>query len=594
MSAAAAATVTPTMKPHANIKHHQHPVPPVRHTPNSSGDYDSSYPANVRKYLRTYGMTPPGVESFEVQSQRCLKLFETKATPLEKFQYLTQLRATNVHLFYRLMAGNVKELTPFIYTPTVGEACQKWHQIYTQPEGMYLSFSDRGHLHTIIQNWPHNVEITVVTDGSRILGLGDLGINGMGIPVGKLALYTACAGIRPEATLPLTVDLGTNNQELLNDPLYMGSRRPKVTAEEEKDFLDEMMAALTEKWPGIVIQYEDFKNPFPSLDRYQHTYTMFNDDIQGTGAVILGGFINACRSTQIPASSQRAVFLGAGSAGVGVAKQLVEYFIKEGGLTEDEARQRFWLVDSKGLVTNDRGDNLAEHKVYFSRTDNEGKQYRTLEEVVEYVKPTILMGLSTIGGAFTPQILTRMAELNDHPVIFPLSNPSSKSECTFEEAIKYTNGTCLFASGSPFPSLEYGGRELTPGQGNNMYVFPGIGLGAILSKAVNVTQDMIYASGDSLAGALNETERKEGWMYPDIRRIREVSVVVTRGVIRSAQKGGVDREIALRALSDTELDAYILKRMYDPFKEGQLVEEELRELVGAVNGNGHATNGTHL
>ena len=465
-----------------------------------------------------------------------------------------------------------------IYTPTVGEACQKWSEIYTQPEGMYLSYSDKGNLHRILQNWPQNVEITVVTDGSRILGLGDLGINGMGIPVGKLSLYIACAGIRPEATLPLTLDLGTSNKALLEDPLYMGSRREKVTAEEEKEFLDELMAALTERWPGIVIQYEDFKNPFPALERYQNTYTMFNDDIQGTGAVILGGFINAVKQSGVAAADQRAVFLGAGSAGVGVAKQLVEYFMNE-GLSEEQAKRCFYLVDSRGLVTNDRGDNLAEHKIYFSRTDNNGQQYKSLEDVVEYVKPTILMGLSTIGGAFTPKILTRMAELNDRPVIFPLSNPSSKSECTFSEAIQYTKGRCLFASGSPFPSFEHNGKMLTPGQGNNMYVFPGIGLAAILSKAVNVTQSMIYASGEALSTSLTPEERSDNWLYPDINRIRDVSVTVTCGVIRAAQKEGVDRELALRSLDDAQLEQYVRTRMYNPFAEGDRVQAEIKELA---------------
>jgi malate dehydrogenase (oxaloacetate-decarboxylating)(NADP+) len=335
------------------------------------------------------------------------------------------------------------------------------------PSGLYLSFEDKGNLHSVIQNWPYDVEITVVTDGSRILGLGDLGVNGMGIPVGKLSLYTACAGIHPLKTLPLCLDLGTSNEAFRNDPLYLGSRRPKVSAEEEKEFLDEMMAALTERWPSIVIQYEDFKNPFPSLERYQDTYTMFNDDIQGTGAVITGGFINAVKQSGVEPKDQRAVFLGAGSAGVGVAKQLTEFFIKE-GLSEEEAKKRFWLVDSQGMVTLDRPGKLAEHKIYFARDDNDGQQFKTLSEVVEYVKPTILLGLSTIGGAFTPAILERMAELNDRPVIFPLSNPSSKSECTFEEAIKYTNGKCLFASGSPFPTLHYKGKDLVPGQGNNM------------------------------------------------------------------------------------------------------------------------------
>jgi len=582
----------PAPQPHANIKPAQHPQHsiPVRQPFLSTGDYDTAYPQEVRRYLRTYGLVPPVTEEFQQQAQRCLKILELQETPIQKFQYLSHLRKTNVHLFYRLLAENVKELCPLIYTPTVGEACQKWSQIYTQPEGMYLSYSDRGNLHSILANWPHSVEITVITDGSRILGLGDLGVNGMGIPIGKLALYTACAGIRPDATLPLTIDLGTSNKALREDPLYLGSRREKVSPAEEREFLDELMAALTERWPGIVIQYEDFKNPFPALERYKDTYTMFNDDVQGTGAVILGGFSTAVKASGVDVKDHRAIFLGAGSAGVGVAKQLVEFFIKE-GLTEDEARRKFWFVDSNGLVTLDRGDKLAEHKVYFARDDNNGQQFQSLARLIDHVKPTILMGLSTIGGAFTPELIQKMAQLNEYPIIFPLSNPSSKSECTFEEAVKNTNGKVLFASGSPFPSLEWEGKMLTPGQGNNMYVFPGIGLGAILSKAVNVTQDMIYASGVSLSSALTEQEKADGWLYPDIRRIREVSVTVTRFVIRAAQKNGVDRELGLRNLSDEELDVYIRARMYDPFKER---ESYLDEISHIVNGHGRKVSGAHL
>ncbi|KZM22301.1 Malate dehydrogenase (oxaloacetate-decarboxylating) (NADP(+)) [Ascochyta rabiei] len=570
----------------------QRPVA-TRQLTTTSGDFCQSNSPDVRKHLGTYGLTPPAVESYDVQAQRCLRLLAMKATPLEKFQYLTHLKASNVHLFYRLLSQNIKELTPLIYTPTVGEACVRWHEIWTQPEGMYLSFSDRGNLRQILDNWPHDVDITVLTDGSRILGLGDLGVNGMGIPVGKLSLYTACAGIRPEATLPLTLDLGTNNKALREDPLYMGSRLPKVTAEEEKEFLDELMAALTDKWPNIVIQFEDFKNPFPALERYQNTYSMFNDDVQGTGAVIVGGFINAVKASGVPVKDHKAIFLGAGSAGVGVAKQIVEFFKKE-GLTEEEARRKFWFVDSNGLVTHDRGDKLAEHKVYFARDDNNGRQYQSLARLIDYVQPTILMGLSTIGGAFNKEILQKMAKLNNHPVIFPLSNPSSKSECTFEEAVLNTEGRCLFASGSPFPSMEYNGKLLTPGQGNNMYVFPGIGLGAILSKATSVTQDMIYASAESLSTSLNKQEVADGWLYPDIRRIREVSVVVTRGVIRAAQQNGVDRASELRDLSDEELDAYIVESMYNPFKDGEQLGEEVAQLVAQTNGVNGVTNGvTH-
>ena len=431
----------------------------------------------------------------------------------------------------------------------------------------------------MLDNWPRHVEITVVTDGSRILGLGDLGINGMGIPVGKLALYTACAGIRPDATLPLCLDLGTSNERYRNDPLYMGSRHDKVSSQEEREFLDEMMAALTEKWPGIVIQYEDFKNPFPALSRYQHTYSMFNDDVQGTGAVILGGFINAVRETGIKPQNQRAVFLGAGSAGVGVAKQLAVYFMKEGGLSEDEAKKIFYLFDSKGMVTMDRGDKLADHKMYFARKDNHGNRVNSLEEGIEYIKPTILIGLSTIGGAFTPKILRRMGELNDKPVIFPLSNPSDNSECNFTDAVEATDGRVLFASGSPFADLEWKNNTLTPGQGNNMYVFPGIGLGAILSKAVSVTDDMIYASGYGLSQSLNDTEIKAKCLYPNISRIREVSVRVTRHVIRAAQKENVDREMSLRNLNDEDLEGYILERMYDPSKERDIIHKELDEMM---------------
>lgn len=435
------------------------------HPPPATGDYDTSHSTAVRRYNHTYGLVPPAVESLDIQLSRCLKQIGRRPQSIDKYLYLSGLRNTNVHLFYRLVTQHLKDMAPLIYTPTVGEACLQWSHNYVQPEGLYISYADRGHIASVLQNWPQsNVEITVITDGSRILGLGDLGINGMGIPVGKLALYTACAGIRPEATLPLMLDLGTGNKELREDPLYMGSKRDKVSAQEEADFLDELMVALTEKWPGIVIQFEDFKNPFPALERYGGKYTCFNDDIQGTGAVILGGIVSAVKQSGVAVKDQKAVFLGAGSAGVGVAKQIVEYFVRE-GLTEDEARRCFWLVDTKGLVTNDRGDKLAEHKVYFSRDDNEGKQYQTLEEVVEHVKPTILMGLSTIGGAFTPDMLTKMSQWHKRPIIFPLSNPSANSECTFEDAIKYTKGRCLFASGSPFDAIEHNGKLETPGQG---------------------------------------------------------------------------------------------------------------------------------
>ncbi|PYH45831.1 uncharacterized protein BP01DRAFT_415352 [Aspergillus saccharolyticus JOP 1030-1] len=564
--------------------------------PSEPSNFDTANPAYIRRYLRTYGLTPPRAESYETQKTRCLAQLALKQTVIDKFLYLSTLRKNNVHLFYRLVTDHLKELTPLIYTPVVGEACQRWSEIYQQPEGMYLSYEDRGNLAAVIANWPQpNVEITVITDGSRILGLGDLGINGMGIPIGKLALYTACAGIRPEATLPLTLDLGTSNKALREDPLYMGSRRDKVSPDEEREFMDELMTALTERWPGIVIQFEDFKNPFPALERYRDIYTCFNDDIQGTGAVILGGVINAVKRSGLPCKEHRAVFFGAGSAGVGVAKQIVDFFVRE-GMTEDEARACFYLVDTKGLVTADRGDRLADHKVYFARKDNDGLQLKTLEEVVDHVKPTILMGLSTMGGVFTPEILRKMADWNKSPIVFPLSNPSSKSECDFETAITNTDGRVLFASGSPFQPMSFtnsAGETRThyPGQGNNMYVFPGIGLGTILSKAVKVTDTMIYASGEALSKALTAEEIHDGLLYPDLTRIRQVSVVVARNVIRAAQAAKVDRETALRNMDDATLDAWIKTRMYDAHTEVLSLEREVGAILASLGGSALSLSG---
>ena len=346
---------------------------------------------------------------------------------------------------------------------------------------------------------------------------------------------------------------------------------------------------------SIVIQFEDFKNPFPSLERYAPKYTMFNDDIQGTGAVVLAGIINAVRASGVHPRDQRCVVMGAGSAAVGVARQIVAYFV-ERGLSEDEARACFYLVDTKGLVTDDRGDKLAPHKTYFSRTDNDGKQCKTLAETVDYVRPTILLGLCTMGGVFDAAILRKMAAWNARPVVFPLSNPSANSECTFADAVTHTDGRVLFASGSPFDPVEWAGRTLHPGQGNNMYIFPALGLGAILARATAVTQSMVYASAKALAASLTYSEEQDGWLYPDIARIRDVSAFVAVGVIRAAQAAQVDREPRIREMSDEELEQWVRARMYDPHAEPAHVEREIKaELQGLANGNGVANgDGPHL
>ncbi|KPI45307.1 NADP-dependent malic enzyme [Cyphellophora attinorum] len=511
--------------------------------------------------------SPPNVGNADVQERRCLSQLRSAESDLEKFIYLSSLRLRQPHLYYRLLVKHFVELAPLQYTPTVGEACLRWSEIYRQPEGLYISYErDRGSLRKLLQNWPQEkVAITVVTDGSRILGLGDIGVNGMGIPIGKLALYVACGGVDPRHVLPITVDLGTNNEDLRANEMYMGSRNPKPPRHDEEAFLDELMEALTGRWPGIVVQFEDWKNPWYTLEKYGPKYAMFNDDIQGTGAVIMAGIITAVRLSGLSVRDHRAVFFGAGSAAVGVAKQIVQYFMAQ-GLSEDEARGLFWLVDRHGLVTKDRGDDLPDHKRYFARDDNGGQQFARLEETAKHVKPTILVGLSGVHNAFHEDLLHNMSSWSKRPIIFPLSNPTSASECTFEQAINATEGRALFAAGSPFAAIKYHGDEYHPAQGNNMYVFPGLGQGAILSQSKHVTQNMVYAAGAAIPDVMLKEEVKAGLLYPELDRKREVGRFVTMRVIRAAQKDEVDRATDLRRMSDDELLDWISKKMYDPFR----------------------------
>jgi len=419
-------------------------------------------------------------------------------------------------------------------------------------------------------NWPQIEEarISVVTDGSRILGLGDLGVNGMPISVGKLSLYIAGAGIRPSSTVPICLDLGTNNQQFLDDPLYLGLRQRRLSGPETTEFMDEFMHEMSVAFPKLLVQFEDFStdNAFLYLERYRNKYPVFNDDIQGTGAVVLSGFINAaklsCAASGRPLTAHRILFFGAGSAGVGVGMQLMSFFTLH-GLSEQEARERIWLIDSQGLVFDGRG-HLADHKKYFSRKDYEGPPITNILDIVDYVKPTALLGLSTIPSSFSPAVIQAMAALNPRPIIFPLSNPVKLAECSFQEAVENTDGRVLFASGSPFTPTEYGGRTLYPGQGNNMYIFPGLGLGSILAKVSSVTDTMVEASSLGLANALTAEEHAAGLLYPRIERIREISAHIAKDVIRASQRAGVDRSTALRAMNDEDLVAFVNKKMWNP------------------------------
>lgn len=515
------------------------------------------------------GLLPPSMEP-SVHKLRCLNQLRSKDKNIEKYIYLQQLKDADTNMFYKLCLDHMPELTPLIYTPTVGDACLQYSQIFRRPDGLFVSYKDKGNIGNVLRNWPRidEARIAVVTDGSRILGLGDLGANGMPIAIGKLSLYVAGAGIRPSSTVPICIDVGTDNKAFLEDPLYLGLRQPRISEAEMTEFMEEFMHEMSVVFPELLIQFEDFATDkaFSFLSSFRNRYPLFNDDIQGTGAVVLSGFLNAAKLSSAasgrPLSDHRILFLGAGSAGVGVGMQLLSFF-KLQGLSEQEARERIWLVDSQGLVYDARG-KLAEHKKYFSRKDYNGAPMKDLVEIINYVKPTALLGLSTIKGAFNQGVVEAMSALNPRPIIFPLSNPVRLSECEFSEAVEWSKGRVIFASGSPFPELSFNGRTLYPGQGNNMYVFPGIGLGAILSKARSVTDSMIEAASLGLADALTDEERGLELVYPRIERIRDISAHIALRVIRTAQEEGVDRTPYLRSLDDAELLKHIKGKMWHP------------------------------
>ncbi|TFK73589.1 hypothetical protein BDN72DRAFT_761254 [Pluteus cervinus] len=503
--------------------------------------------------------------------QRCLEQLRSKATGLEKYIYLNGLKGRDPNLFYEVLLANMLEIIPILYTPTVGDACSNYSHIWRRPEGVYVTIEHKGNISQVLRTWAAGpaARIAVVTDGSRILGLGDLGANGLPISIGKLDLYIAGAGIRPTTTVPICLDLGTNTQKFLDDPLYLGVRRKRPATAEMDEFMKEFMEAMREVFPQLLVQFEDFStdNAFRYLDMFRSQYKVFNDDhINSTGAVVLSGFINSARLASEAAgkalTDHRILFFGAGSAGIGVAKQLMSFFMLN-GLSEEEARQRIYTVDSKGLITADR-KGLQEHKKYFARTDYAGAPLTTLVEIIEHVKPTALLGLSTIRNAFDEDVVRRMASLNTRPIIFPLSNPVSLCEVDYEDAIRWTNGQVIFASGSPYNAVEHNGKSYEPGQGNNMYIFPGIGLGTILSKAKHVTDSMVEQAAIALANSLTPEEKEADLVYPRLARIRDLSAQIASAVIRAAQLENVDQNNLLRSLSDDALLDYIKAKQWEP------------------------------
>jgi len=517
----------------------------------------------------THGFVPPVLDT-KVHAARCLAQLRSKDKDLEKYIYLAQLKHADESMFYQLCLEHMQEITPLIYTPTVGDACLQFSHIYRRPEGLFISIKDKGKIGQILSHWPRRDEarISVVTDGSRILGLGDLGLNGMPISIGKLSLYVAGAGIRPKSTIPICLDFGTNNPKNLADPFYLGLRHKRVADNEMKEFMEEFMREMKLAFPQLLVQFEDFstEHAFAYLDMFRHRYPVFNDDIQGTGCVILSGFLNAAKlssaSSNLPLTEHRILFLGAGSAGVGVGAQLMSFFTLQ-GMSKEEARSRIWLVDSQGLVYDQRGP-MAEHKKLFARTDYNGPPLTNLVDVIQYVKPTALLGLSTMKGAFNQEVIQAMSGLNNRPIIFPLSNPVSLSECTYDEALAWSQGKVIFASGSPFPDVTFSGQPRFPGQGNNMYVFPGLGLGAILARASSVTDTMVEAASLALADSLTSEERAEDRVYPNLTRIRDISTLIAMRVVKTAQMEHVDHNTTLRGMDDTVLMRFVKSKMWQP------------------------------
>ncbi|MCA1790863.1 MAG: NAD-dependent malic enzyme [Thioalkalivibrio sp.] len=517
----------------------------------------SAFTARERDVLGLTGLLPPHVASQEEQVDRVLENFRRIDTPLERFIMLQSLQDRNEALFYRVIMENPDEMMPVIYTPTVGLACQEYGHIYRSPRGLYVSAEDRGRVASLLRNWPYrDARIIVVTDGERILGLGDLGASGMGIPIGKLALYTACAGVHPRRCLPVMFDIGTNNESLLEDPLYLGLRRRRLTGSEYDELMAEFLEATQEVFPGILVQFEDFANhnAFRLLQDYRDRLPCFNDDIQGTAAVTLAGILSALRVTNRPLRDQTFLFLGAGEAATGIADLLTSALVEE-GMEAGAARRRSWMVDSRGLVVRGRSA-LAEHKRSYA---HEHPPVVSFLEAVEVLRPTAIIGVGAVSGAFTREVIETMARLNDRPIVFALSNPTSRAECTAEHAYAWSSGRALFASGSPFDPLDVDGQHFVPRQGNNSYIFPGVGLGAVAVQASRVTDGMFMVAARILAETVRDEDLAQGSLFPALSRVREVSARIAVAVAEVAcAEGLADIECT------PDLEAWVGAQMYDP------------------------------
>lgn len=546
----------------------------------------TAHPLVERERLGLRGLLPPRVLTMEQQKARALDRYwhgqdyidpsqiESGGVTHEhtrKWLYLQELQDRNETLFYRLLCEHFVEMAPIIYTPTVGWACMNYHKLYRRPRGMYFSANDRGEMASMVWNWPHkNVDAIVVTDGSRILGLGDLGTNGLGIPVGKLDLYVGAGGFNPGRVLPCVIDVGTNNELLRSEPWYMGLKQPRLRGDAYYEIVDEFVQAVMGRWPRAVLQFEDFniEHAAPLLERYRYSHCVFNDDVQGTAATAVGGLYGAMAVAGKPASAladQKFVVLGAGSAGMGVVSMIAQSMVKQ-GLSPEEAAARFYVLDHHGLITQKR-EGLEAHVRPFARRDEQSQEKEAFIDVVRRVRPTALIGLAGAGRLFTPEALQLMAQYNERPIIMPMSNPTSKMECTHEDAQKYCEGRAIFASGSPQPDVEVNGKKCAASQANNMYIFPGLAMGAFLARGNIVTDGMLMAAAESLAYLITPEELEAGRVYPNMHKIRDISLNVALETMKAAaEEGHLHNDIAMRELSkgDEYLRRYIHKHMYWP------------------------------
>lgn len=500
----------------------------------------SAFTLEERRRLGILGLLPPHVSTMDQQVARVLANVRSQGSELHRYVEMISLLDRNETLFYKVVMENLDEMMPIIYTPVVGKACQVYGHIFRRPRGLFITREEKGRIRDVLRHWPHrDVRVIVVTDGERILGLGDLGANGMGIPVGKLSLYTACAGVHPAVTLPVTLDLGTNSPELLADPLYLGVQERRLTGRDYDEIIEEFVLAVQEVFPHAVIQWEDFANhnAFRILEKYKDRACTFNDDMQGTAAVALAGLYSSTELTGVRLKDQRFLFCGAGEAAIGIGGLIVSALMAE-GMTSAEAAARCWFMDSKGLVETSRKD-LQPHKRAFAHAR---APIAELAAAVRELKPTALIGVSGKKGQFTRQIVADMARFNRRPVIFALSNPTDNSECTAEEAYSWSEGRAIFASGSPFGTVKHGDSSFVPGQCNNAYIFPGVGLGVIASGAARVTPEMFFEAAKTLASCVTKEDLRQGRVFPALARIREISALIAAAVAEVAHESGLARE----------------------------------------------------